>query len=298
MKDLKNKEKYIVWHIDGGLGKNVAATSLCKSIKDKHPDRKLILVVSFPEVFLNNPYIDRVYHLGSIPYFYEDYIENKDTLIYRHEPYFQKGHINQTNHIIESWCELLDIEYNNQQPDLYVNYAQSKTVNVWNRPKPILVLQTGGGPIEGQKSPYSWARDMPPEIAQGIVNVVSREYHVIQITRPNGYEIEGVERIDHPLENFEMFSLLIAAQKRILIDSCLQHAAAAFNKTSTVLWIGTSPEQFGYRIHNNLIASLPKIASQRISSYLYPYSFQDNIHECPYVDVDEIFNLNKILNTI
>lgn len=296
MKDLNNKTKYVIWHIEGGLGKNVAATSLCKSIKDKHPDRKLILVVSFPEIFLNNPYVDRVYPMGNNNYFYEDYIENKDTIIYRHEPYFQNGHIHQTQHIIKSWCELLDIEYNNQQPDLHINYAQSKTVNLWNRSQPILVLQTSGGPMTKEQSPYSWTRDLPPELAQEIVNRVSREFHIIHVTRPNGYELEGVERIDYPLENFELFALLIRAQKRILIDSCLQHAAAAFNKTSTVLWIGTSPNQFGYRIHNNIEAKLPHFASQRINSYLYQYQFQNNLIECPYIEVQEMFDLNEVLS--
>ena len=51
--------KYIVWHIQGGLGKNVAATGLPKTIKEVYSDRQLIMVVSYPEVFLNNPYVDR-----------------------------------------------------------------------------------------------------------------------------------------------------------------------------------------------------------------------------------------------
>ena len=30
-----NSNKYVVWHIEGGLGKNVAATSLISSVKQK-----------------------------------------------------------------------------------------------------------------------------------------------------------------------------------------------------------------------------------------------------------------------
>ena len=67
-----NSTKYVVWHIEGGLGKNVAATALISSVKKQHPDRKLILVVSYPEVFLNHPDIDRVYRIGMTSYFYED----------------------------------------------------------------------------------------------------------------------------------------------------------------------------------------------------------------------------------
>ena len=79
--EISSKEKYVVWHIEGGLGKNIAATALCESIKKTYPDRKLIMVVSHPEVFLNNPFIDRVYFVGNKSYFYDDYIKDKDTLI-------------------------------------------------------------------------------------------------------------------------------------------------------------------------------------------------------------------------
>ena len=89
----KNQEKYIIWHVQGGLGKNVAATALCKDIREQHKDRKFILVCSWPEVFLNNPYIDKVYNLGNLSHFYEKYIENKDVVIFKHEPYNQTGHI-------------------------------------------------------------------------------------------------------------------------------------------------------------------------------------------------------------
>ena len=40
-------DKYFIWHVQGGLGKNVAATSLCQDIKATYPDRKLIMVVKF-----------------------------------------------------------------------------------------------------------------------------------------------------------------------------------------------------------------------------------------------------------
>ena len=287
-------EKYLVWHIQGGLGKNIAGTALIKDLKESHPDRKLIMIVSYPEIFLNNPFVDRVYQLGQTPYFYQDYIENKDVLIFKHEPYDQTGHITKTKHLIENWCDLLGIKYTNQQPAIFVNYVQKMTTGLWQRPKPIFILQTGGGPANQQYS-YSWARDMPIEIAQALVDKYKNEYHIIQVTRLDGYQLEGVERVDNPLSNMELFALLIESKKRILIDSCLQHAAAAFSLPSTVLWIGTSPAVFGYTLHKNVTAKLTKRANQLIGSYLFDYQFENNAYECPYIDVSEIFNIDDIL---
>ena len=53
-------EKYLIWHVQGGLGKNVSATSLIGDLKKRYSDRKLVMVVSWPEIFLNNTGIDRI----------------------------------------------------------------------------------------------------------------------------------------------------------------------------------------------------------------------------------------------
>ena len=295
---MQNNEKYIIWHIQGGLGKNIAATALCNDLKQQYKDRKLIMMVSYPEAFLSNPVIDRVYALGNAPYFYQDYIEGKDIVLFRHEPYNQTAHVTKKQHLIHNWCDLLGIEYKNQQPVLFPNYPQRMTTGIWQRPKPIMVIQTGGGPMQGQRFSYSWTRDMPIEVAQEIINKYSQQYHIIQVTRPDGYQLQGVERIDGVLSNMELFSLLVTSQKRVLIDSCLQHAAAALKLQSTVLWVGTSPTVFGYSSHKNIIAKLPKKANQLIGSYLFDYQFENNMHECPYMDVKDMFNIEEIFKSI
>ena len=287
-------EKYIVWHIQGGLGKNIAATSLISSVKEKYSDRKLIMIVSYPEAFLNNPLIDRVYQLGQAPYFFQDYIENKDTIIFRHEPYHQTGHINMTKHLIENWCDLLNLEYKNQQPKIFLNFVQQQLIGLWTREKPIMVIQTCGGPGDDKSLSYSWTRDIPQSIAQTIVNKYKNEYHIIQITRPNGYELANVERCDQKMSNIELFAIIGVAKKLVLIDSCLQHAAAAFNIKATVLWIGTNPTVFGYNLHNNIKAQIPNRANQLIGSYLFDYQFENNTHECPYIDVKDFFTPQQL----
>ena len=291
-------EKYFVWHVQGGLGKNVAATSLCQDIKTTYPDRKLIMVVSWPEVFLNHPNIDRVYALGQCPHFYDDYVHQKDTVVYRHEPYNQSGHIHRKTHLIHNWCDLLGIEYKEQTPKVIINYAQQQLVGIWNRDKPTMVLHTNGGPIDGQKYPYNWCRDIPPELAQAIVNKFHKTYHIFQVCRKDSVVLENVERVDQPLSNLELFSMLASSEKRVLIDSCLQHAAVSFNLPSTVLWVGTSPNVFGYKLHKNVVAKVPNKKNQLIGSYLFDYQFENNIHECPYINMNEMFDVNQVLNSI
>ena len=294
------EKKYVIWHVQGGLGKNIAASSLTKDIKEKYKDREFILVCSFPEVFLNDPNIDKVYQMGNHPYFYENYIENKDVIIFKHEPYDQTGHITRKKHLIENWCDLLDIKYNKQQPYFPINYPQNKLSLQWIRQKPILLLQNTGGPFisEDKPIPYEWARDLPIELAQILVDKYSSKYHIIQISRQGGYPLQNVERIDTPMSNMELFSLVGASEQRILIDSCLQHAASALKLPSVVFWVGTSPKVFGYDLHKNIKAKLPKRANQLINSYTFDYQFSNNNHECPYINIEEMFDINKVLKDL
>jgi hypothetical protein len=293
----KGKDKYLVWHIEGGLGKNIAATSLIASIKKKYSDRKIIIVASYPEIFLNFPDVERVYPVGNTPYFYQDYIEDKDTLVFRHEGYFQNGHIKKEQHLIKSWCELLDLEYTDQTPVLLLNLVQQRNAIHWQREKPIMVIQTNGGPVSDNRI-YSWTRDIPPAISSLIIAEYSKNYHIIQICRNESEALPGVEAIHQPLSNFELITILAASQKRVLIDSCLQHAATALNLPSTVLWIGTSPEVFGYEIHSNIKANPPKYKPKLINSYLFDYSFDGEAIQCPYDNVLEMFDLEKLNESI
>jgi hypothetical protein len=293
----QTQEKYLVWHIEGGLGKNIAATSLISSFKQKHPDRKLIIVASYPEIFLNFPEIERVYAVGHTPYFYQDYIEDKDTLVFRHEGYFQTKHISKKQHLIESWCELFDLEYTNQLPVLLLNMVQQRMAYSWQREKPVMVIQTNGGPLNDNRI-YNWTRDMPPLIASELVNYYSKDYHVIQICRNEREVIPGAEAIYQPLSNFELLTVLAISQKRILIDSSLQHAAAGMKLPSTVLWVGTSPKVFGYDMHSNIQANPPKFQPKLISSYLFDYDFTGEPIQCPYDNVFEMFDLKQIIETV
>ena len=297
-------EKYSIFHIEGGLGKHVAATSIAKCIKNNHQDRKLIIVCGYPEVFLNLTCVDRVYRIGTTPYFYDDYIHNRDSIIFKHEPYFTTEHIHKKLPLIENWCKLYNLEYNGEQPELKFNLRQRQIAyNKWNRDKQIMVIHTNGGPMTEQPYPFSWTRDMPMDLAQEIVNGYSQDYHIIQVCRDksmalNSYMGNDVEVVSDTMSNMELFSLLMHSTKRLLIDSSLQHAAAAMGLPSTVIWVGTDPKVFGYNIHSNIKANLSDDDMKLPESYLFDYSFNGVTHECPLFGEVPMFDINDITDSL
>ena len=291
-------EPYIIFHIDGGIGKNIAATAVCKSIRSAYPDYKVVVVTAWPEVFLNNPDIYRVYKFGSIPYFYEDYIKDKNTKIFRLEPYQAENFIYKRKHLIEIWCDLLGIPCISKKPELFLTQREMLfAYNNVQKDGPILVVQSSGG---AQEQPfYSWARDLPPSFAQDIINTVKGNFSkILHIRKDNQFVLENTIHITAPLRT--LFCYITMADKILSIDSMVQHAAAAFNKPATVGWIANSPVVFGYDIHANILpASQPKHFQHFIDSYLEEADWVGTkFHECPFPDVNSIFNKEEIVKSL
>lgn len=288
-----------IFHIDGGVGKHIAASAVLKAYHNKNPNTKIITSCVYPEIFYNNPIVDKSLKLGMNQYFYRDYIYKKDVEIYAQEPYKQTSHITKRKHLIQTWCDMIGIEYNNETPQVYINSREkelSRNLINFDNNKPILLFQPFGGPgSPHQQLPYSWARDIHPAVAQDLVNVLSEKYNIIHICYDNHPILDNCLRFNQQISKKVLISLLLLSEKRLLIDSCLQHAAAALGISSTVIWNVTKPEIFGYSLHNNILPehSYPEGC---VNSYLYDYNITGDIDECPYDDYNKIFNIEKILN--
>ena len=74
--------KYSILHIEGGIGKNILATAVVSSIKTSDPERKIIVVSAWPQVWFNNPDIHQVFPFGQLANFYKNYIQNQKMRIH------------------------------------------------------------------------------------------------------------------------------------------------------------------------------------------------------------------------
>lgn len=297
------QDKYNVFHVQGGLGKHIAATAVAKAIKNNYPHRKLIVVCVYTDVFMNLPYVDRVYQLGNTNYFYQNYIENKDSLIFANEPYYTTDHIHKKLPLVQSWCKMYGIEYKGEMPELIFNPLQKKIAkSVWRKEgKPVMVIHTNGGLIAPDAKPFMWARDMPFDIAQQIVDKYHKQYTIYQCTKMNSPKLINTNIIEFnnemQMSTLEFLSVIIHSDKRILIDSCLQHAAAALKLPSVVLWNGTSPQVFGYDMHTNIETIKPH-NFKLPGSYLFDFDFNGVEHEYPFNENEDLYDIDKIFEAI
>lgn len=286
--------KSIIFFLQGGIGKHIAATAVAENISKNYPDRKLIVICPYPEVFLNNPCVYRVYRSNLVQYFYEDFIKNKDTIFFGNEVYQSNEYVAQNKHLVESWCNMFGLKYSGENPRLFLNYPEVYiNANRFKREKPTLLLQTNGG---GEGNSYNWARDLPEFLVKDLVDKLKNKYHIFHIARPDQVSFENTEKISGNWR--DMFCLIGLTQNRLFIDSFAQHAAAALMLPSTVCWIGTHPDKLGYNIHKNILAKdQSKIFNHSIDGIVMEREFSGLPHQCNY-NIVEAFNTEQILSTL
>jgi hypothetical protein len=286
----------IIFSISGGIGKSILATAVCKAIKKKHPNDKLIVVSGYPDVFTNSKDVDMAFGFGQEGYFYTKYIENQDIKIMALEPYVVTEHILQSEHLIETWCKLCDVPYNGEQPEVFINDRErSFFQEKYKSDKPILLMQTNGG-AEQQQVKYSWARDIPRHVVEAIVNEFRNDYNIVHIKRDDQYGFDGTFAVT---DNFKGISVLIEmSEKRLFMDSFAQHTAAALNKPSTVLWIANTPKVFGYEVHDNIISNPFTAKGDLKNSFFGKFNIVGALEEFPYNNELEIFNIENIISSL
>ena len=289
----------IVFEVVGGIGKNIIATAIVKLLRKKYPNAYLIVVASVPEIFDNNPNINAVFPPNQ-RYIVNDFI-NKDTLILLHDPYCDSDFITKKQSVYKSWSNLYDLDYNQEQPELFITEDEiNNYTKLFDTSKPILVIHPYGGPIIPEETTpkftfdkgYNWVRDIPLIVCNTIIEKYKNDYNIYQIKHPTQKRVlEGVKIADNPIR--EIMVLLKLSSKRILIDSFPQHMAAALNLKSTVCWVGTSVENFGYDLHNNILPN-PYTLIPQFTTY-GGFNYSEPINYMPYKNTLDIFNINKIL---
>jgi hypothetical protein len=294
--------KYVIAQCQGGLGKHVIFTAFLQVIKKAHPTSKIIVVCAWPELFASLPFVHRVFPLGATQYFYSEYIEDQNSMVYAQEPYFWPTHINKTHSLIETWCLMYGLKYDGEQPVIKINAEQRKAIRNFYEPKfegkPFLLIQSNGGLFSNDRG-YCWSRDLPFDVATKVANHFKKSHFVMQLTRPSSPKIPDVFVRNEQLSNTELAGIVELSDKRLLIDSCCQHMAAAFGLQSTVLWNATSSTIFGHKLHTNIQAK-EKPKKSLPGSYLFDYQFDANENEFPYEDEDlgELYNIDQIIASL
>ena len=288
---------YIVFTIEGGIGKCIMATAVCQAIAEQRPDKKLVVVSGYPDVFINNPHVSRALAFGSTQYFYETYIKDKDTEILVHNPYSVTDYIYQRKNLVEIWCNLFGLQYDAKyKPQIFLTQREVDFfAKNFQTDKPFFAIQTNGG-ADNQQLKYSWARDIPYNVADAVVQHFKDKYRIIHIRRQDQLELRDTQTLTASFREIVVFMSMTS--KRLLMDSFAQHIAGSLNLPSTVCWITNSPIVFGYEINNNILANPYTKQPELRNAFLQEFNIGGDLVEFPYYSETEIFDIDKIIASL
>lgn len=287
---------YTILHIEGGIGKNILATAVVSSLKIDSPEREIIVVTAWPQVWFNNPNVSQIYPIGQTANFYKNFIKDKDVKIFRQDPYHHEDYILNKRHLIDIWCDLCEVKNANIGPKLFFSPLELQTIRnkmLNGVTKPILLIHTNGGGANGR--PYSWYRDLPIQNIEEIVQHYKNDYHIYAIGYEQQQTIEGTHKLT--LETREILAAPFFSRKRLFIDSFSQHAATALGKQSVVCWIGNKPDVLGYDFHLNVKPNVEPQFDTLHSSYLDDADISGHPVQFPY-DRLKIFDTNEIIQNL
>lgn len=304
-----SRVKNIIFISEGGLGKVIASTAVVKRLSEEFPDKKIIVVAGYPDIFQYNPRVHKVFRFDNPLYFYDDYI-HPESFIIKAEPYTDNRYIFDAEHLIEVWCKQIGIEPNGAQPELFFLDNEIEAAKIYidkltgNGKKKFILFQWVGGLVPKDKSREGFfdvvsrmhRRSLPQSVAQKLANkLIARDYIVGVVQHDHFPDLQGVERISFPIRS--VIALLKFSDGFIGMDSFLQHASAAMGVKGLVVWGGTNPAKLGYQHNKNLTRSVcPTPFCHRPDSYIFDSNNVNGMWNCPHnakcmdYDADEIID--------
>jgi len=251
----KNTE-YLIVSIAGGIGKVISSTAAIRCLKKAYPDKKIIVLSGWPEVFDLNPHVYRTFRFNEYRHMYDDYAKSSTLLM--DNPYHFDSYRHENKHIVETYCEAWGVEFDGDHlPELYLDeelltIANKKIFDIRNQAPnlPIIVTQYVGRLQKDETSGtfLPSGRECLPlfsvimnKICQRCVLLVMKDADQPVINVPHNTLVTK-----NQIHFRHWMATMAFADGFLGIDSCGHHMAAAFKKPSIVLWGRTNYKNLGY----------------------------------------------------
>lgn len=238
--------------IDGGLGRVIAATG---SLPEG-----CIVATSFPDIFIGNPKVKRVYNLGHA-FLFEDVVYDNEWV--EVEPYNTHDYYNKRHHLSQVFNKMWNGVDELRKPQLFLQDFEvenaSNFIKQMTGEDKFVLFQPFGSNIKQDIT----RRAMPQIIAQMAVDyLVKKGYKVLYVKGQDHPDLRNVITVQQPIR--AIFSIIKNCDKIIGIDSFVQHAAAALGKKALVFWCGTDERNVGYDAHMNVRVGDSMVHANRI----------------------------------
>jgi ADP-heptose:LPS heptosyltransferase len=281
---MSNELVIVSW---GGIGDAIVCTPTIKALKEKHPDKKIIIYYprhSHKDVFLHNPSIDIIkpIKLKSVlsrpSHFF--------AFLYWHYPfhnlvkYLQRWAVPFTplgfQHVPLSWAynksvkdiipEIFGMKLTDNKTELFITEEEEKAAKEKLKMYKNVVFMH----ITSKSSPHHhWELNKWTELVRNLP-----EFTFIQFGGVDEPHVSGTIDWRGKTTLREAFALLKCSTSFIGIDSSFAHATNAFNLPGVVLWGDSSPVLWGHSNNLNVYKNM----------HCSPCYYDLRERKCPYND--------------
>jgi len=281
----------ILLGINGGAGKNLAATAAVHELKQL--GHVVDILTAWPQMWIGNNDVHKVYEWGRGEYLSE-MLQDYDKIMLD-DPYQQTYFLKGEHNLAETFADLLDVALPEDYKLYYeITKAELEEAKVFIKDfeKPLFVVQTNGGAHQG----YAWTKDMPLTEVVEVLNGFVKDYTIVHLRASGQLQIDGIPHTEQ-LSIRQCIALMSLSKKRLFIDSVYQHAAVALGLESVVLWVATTPDQFGYDFNNNIISHPADLNNMHRLEVLFP-GLNSSSDMCPWGAEQKIIPIKETIHLL
>lgn len=243
--------KGILFRVNGGFGKNIMATAVCRAIKKAHADLPLHVQASYPDAFVGIDEVDRVYPQVPSPDFYD---LHRDFEILDAEPYAAHDYRRGGEHLVNVRCRRLGIKPPSS-PAGTIRLARHEkraaeqilgAIRQQAAGRKVVAVQWIGGtstyaPGEAQNpNRVSQVRELQQEVAQSLIDALAADGHFpLVIGLPTEPRLQNcLTLLDGNGQAFPLrvvLAVLALVDGLVSVDSFAPHAWAALGRSHAVV---------------------------------------------------------------
>lgn len=249
---------YVVIIQDGGMGDCICATPMLESARKKYKDKKIIFSTFYPEIFLNNPNIDKLYCSRSPDDLYETWIKPiKDfRYIIKRDMYNLPIYKLFPGKLSQAFCYFYDIPYPGDTVKVYITKEEDEESLRFLKsfPKPVILIQPYGGRMNfGEREILTDNKNWFKESWEELVKELNKSFDTVQV---GGLKEEPIKGITTYLMGQTNVRQTIALVKNsltfITVDSFLNHVGPAVGKSGVILFGRSNPYIYGHDTNKNI----------------------------------------------
>lgn len=235
------------------LGDDLLCTIPAKRLRQKGY-KKIWMMTQFPEIFLNNPNIDKIIKKnsnGNVSKAMRDYLKKIKARVVH--PWYTKydkttdRDIIPEKHIVHIMCDKTNVPYPEiLKPEIYLTASEKKKGKLFNNQ--ICIHSTGSGARQPMHT-----KDWYPERFQEVVDILKTKYTIIQLGSAGDTFLQGAIDMRGKTTIRETAAILYRSEFFIGQVGFLMHLARAVDCRSVIIYGGRErPDQSGYDFNINL----------------------------------------------